>query len=603
MVCTAEGSPQPTYQWYKLGGYSPVDERYTFNDDGSELIINPCLRNDTGSYECTAVNDEGTDSTWVFLDIYYEPVSPWPNCSVDPMNNTEYLEAGYDITIVCEASGGNPYPYLVWYNGTDRLPGNYSTPSTGDDNEVTTNEYSWMLDKYDNGKYYRCHGDQAVSGQEQCYTDQLDVKYSPETPSCTDLTRDSYVEGSVITITCESTDGNPLATLRWLNETDDTVMLLTTPMPGDETSTAVYEWVVSRVDNHGSFRCEAVNLVQLDPLICTTGSVDVVFSPTSVELFGYERAVNAGDDTILTCESGTSNPKSNITWFKNNTLIVESEYEECGEEWYNAGDYYGIVTRQDIIIHLTAQHNSAVFYCSANNNIYDIVISNSNTLEVYFPPSEPDGCRTSLTGYNGYATAGGELTLTCTSCSSNPRSRIMWYVDGSEVQDGLSEPGYTHAEYNGVRTSQDLSTILSYLHHAVTVWCECVNEVYPDDSHPSDHITLDVHYGPFVTNIDETRSRANEGEIGNLTCVVDSNPDGSITWYNPEDEKIINGTEGRTIVENKDDTIRVSRLIIEDVTRADYGNYTCCAENYINTALFVIELNGLSKFIRIKIID
>lgn len=56
LTCTAEGSPAPSYTWYKDGVLIPGETR-------SYLYISEVQPEDRGSYTCRAVNSLGEDSS------------------------------------------------------------------------------------------------------------------------------------------------------------------------------------------------------------------------------------------------------------------------------------------------------------------------------------------------------------------------------------------------------------------------------------------------------------------------------------------------------------------------------------------------------------
>lgn len=52
-----------------------------------------------------------------------------------------------------------------------------------------------------------------------------------------------------------------------------------------------------------------------------------VVPPQNVVITPNDMALTAGDPTVLSCSSGSSNPVSTITWYKNNTEIRENVKE------------------------------------------------------------------------------------------------------------------------------------------------------------------------------------------------------------------------------------------------------------------------------------
>uniref|UniRef100_A0ABM0MJH0 Hemicentin-1-like n=1 Tax=Saccoglossus kowalevskii TaxID=10224 RepID=A0ABM0MJH0_SACKO len=546
LTCTTEGIPPPTVQWFKDGYLIEESERYTFSEDGTELTILNTQRVDSGVYICNVTNLVGSSSCYDLIDVWYLPNDGWPNCTVSDEPSTGYFQEGEQIVITCGATGGNPTPELYWHDDNFELMNkscfwNEQHPIY----ELTISSCTWELESSDNGRVYTCTGKSDASSETyDCDTGQLDVKYAPDSPTCNVTAENNlFKEGNEITLTCVSLDGNPLATLQWVNTSSGMVMTGTTPGPNDSESIATHSWTLSRTDNTGVYVCGATNIIQTDPLICSSGPLNVSFAAMVILLSEPNNPYKRGDYVTLTCTSSSSNPPSSIGWYRNNTLVMNSDYET--------------VVDTDHI-------------------------------------DEPFPCQTSLTGHDGHVMAGEEIILTCTSCSSNPQAELIWYVDDMEVQDGLSVPRYTHAEYNGKQTSQNLTKLMTYLDHGAVIYCEAYNPEFNEEMNSSNKTVLNVHYSPFIENTDEAVIKADVMETANLTCEVNSNPDSNITWYDSLGNEVINCTDRSIIVEIKKDTIQTSVLLITNVTYTDYGNYTCYAENYINMTYFVVYLSGTS---------
>ncbi|XP_046576744.1 contactin-like [Haliotis rubra] len=114
--CSASGSPQPKFTWYKYYGTanqsevtSSVDERYTLTN-GRLTIQNPDATLDMGMYQCTATNSIGTivsDPIQVSFGYLHE-------FSNDPPGfQYAALYQGADIT--CKVPTYNPALTYQWY--------------------------------------------------------------------------------------------------------------------------------------------------------------------------------------------------------------------------------------------------------------------------------------------------------------------------------------------------------------------------------------------------------------------------------------------------------------------------------------------------------
>ncbi|XP_077870525.1 neural cell adhesion molecule 2-like, partial [Saccoglossus kowalevskii] len=324
LTCTTEGIPPPTVQWFKDGYHIEESERYTFSEDGTELTILNTHRYDSGVYICHVTNLVGSSSCFELIDVWYLPYIGWPNCSVSDEPSPGYFQEGDQIVIICGASGGNPTPELYWHDDNFELLDksciwNKQQPIY----ELTISLCTWELESSDNERVYTCTGKSDASSETyDCDTGQLDVKYAPDSPMCNMTVENNFFkEGNEITLICISLDGNPLATLQWVNTSSGMVITGSTPEPGD------------------------------------IAAMDILLSEPNNP---YKR----GEYITLTCTSSSSNPPSSIGWYRNNTLVMDSEYETVVDTYYIDGEFGGTLTQVDLEIYLTLNTIAHVYQCA-----------------------------------------------------------------------------------------------------------------------------------------------------------------------------------------------------------------------------------------------
>ncbi|XP_070547336.1 nephrin-like [Ptychodera flava] len=528
------------------------------------------------------------------MDVQYLPDNGWPECMVAYYASENEPKAGDRAEITCTATDGNPFPNLVWYNGSDVLDGTYTTPE-GEDDKITSNVFEWLLTAYDNGKNYQCIGEhQLLTMPRTCDTGVLDIKFSPTLQTCTKNNGDTFDETDDFVITCES-DGNPLATLQWINESSSEVMQETTFYQGG-TAINEHSWSLTRGDNQVSFKCNSFNDVENDILTCSTGPIMVHFAPLSVSLYGYTETIKKGEFLELSCVTGSSNPQSTVSWYKNNQLISEGDHEEIQEEIITYGEFSGKITEGGLHFEMLASHNQNEFFCKASRNGYSNEhLSASITTKVFFPPSEPDGCITSLTGYSTPVVEGDDLVLTCTSCSGNPTPIIEWFREDNLNTNGLSDVYHLPGEYHGETGVQNLTLHVTYQHHGQRIRCESYNEKFEteNDRVLSEEIKLDVQYAPFVENEEiNQRYTVNLTDNAELRCEINCNPEVEITWFDIYDEAISNRTGKFLIDKTTSVTVTTGILTILNVSETDFGDYRCHAINNIDDINFTIHLSG-----------
>ncbi|XP_027029783.2 neural cell adhesion molecule 1b isoform X4 [Tachysurus fulvidraco] len=117
LACDADGFPEPTITWTR----SPRSEvllesgnKYSFNDDGSEITIMDVKKLDEGDYTCIARNKAGTSEEEVSLQVFVKP-------KITFLENQTTTEMEEQIRLTCEATG-DPTPSITWSFGEHIFP-------------------------------------------------------------------------------------------------------------------------------------------------------------------------------------------------------------------------------------------------------------------------------------------------------------------------------------------------------------------------------------------------------------------------------------------------------------------------------------------------
>ena len=137
LECRASGFPEPTYQWFKVGG--ELSGNVT-GDNTSRLRFNPVYYGDEGDYFCqvTSGNITINSSTatlagraifhlLLFIIILSPAVSPKGTVVISPANGS--FSVGNDGNLTCSAMGG-PRNMFQWYKNGNKLEGENSTVLT-----------------------------------------------------------------------------------------------------------------------------------------------------------------------------------------------------------------------------------------------------------------------------------------------------------------------------------------------------------------------------------------------------------------------------------------------------------------------------------------
>jgi len=86
--------------------------------------------------------------------------------------------------------------------------------------------------------------------------------------------------------------------------------------------------------------------------------------------------------------------------------------------------------------------------------------------------------------------AGETLSITCSSSTSNPASRLSWWKDGDQVFDGVDDGGTLPAEYGGWSTVSRLVMTPGVEDDGEIYACRATNTLL--DEAVSDAVTLNV---------------------------------------------------------------------------------------------------------------
>ncbi|KAK2532807.1 Ncam1 [Columba guinea] len=116
LACDADGFPEPTVTWTKDG--EPIEQeddedKYSFNYDGSELIIKKVDKSDEAEYICIAENKAGEQDATIHLKVFAKP-------KITYVENKTAMELEDQITLTCEASG-DPIPSITWRTSTRNI--------------------------------------------------------------------------------------------------------------------------------------------------------------------------------------------------------------------------------------------------------------------------------------------------------------------------------------------------------------------------------------------------------------------------------------------------------------------------------------------------
>ncbi|XP_036253233.1 neural cell adhesion molecule 1 isoform X3 [Molothrus ater] len=312
LACDADGFPEPTVSWTKDG--EPVeeeeeeeeDDKYSFNSDGSELVIHRVDKSDEAEYICIAENKAGEADATIHLKVFAKP-------KITYVENKTAMELEDQITLTCEASG-DPIPSITWRSSSRNISSeekaSWTRPEKQEtlDGRIVVRSHARVSSltlkdiQYTDAGEYICTASNTIGQDSQAM--YLEVQYAPKLQGPVAV----YTwEGNQVNITCE-VFAYPSAVISWFRDGQllpssnySNIKIYNTP------SASYLEVTPDSENDFGNYNCTAVNrigqessefiLVQADtPSSPSIGRVEPYSSSAQVE---FEEPEATGGVPIL----------------------------------------------------------------------------------------------------------------------------------------------------------------------------------------------------------------------------------------------------------------------------------------------------------------
>ncbi|KAM8989501.1 neural cell adhesion molecule 1 isoform 4-T4 [Ara ararauna] len=253
LACDADGFPEPTMTWTKDG--EPIEEaddeeKYSFNYDGSELIIKKVDKSDEAEYICIAENKAGEQDATIHLKVFAKP-------KITYVENKTAMELEDQITLTCEASG-DPIPSITWRTSTRNISNEEKTL----DGRIIVRSHARVSSltlkdiQYTDAGEYVCTASNTIGQDSQAM--YLEVQYAPKLQGPVAV----YTwEGNQVNITCE-VFAYPSAVISWFRDGQllpssnySNIKIYNTP------SASYLEVTPDSENDFGNYNCTAVNRI------------------------------------------------------------------------------------------------------------------------------------------------------------------------------------------------------------------------------------------------------------------------------------------------------------------------------------------------------
>uniref|UniRef100_A0A8C8BK34 Neural cell adhesion molecule 1 n=1 Tax=Otus sunia TaxID=257818 RepID=A0A8C8BK34_9STRI len=253
LACDADGFPEPTVTWTKDGEQieeADDEEKYSFNYDGSELIIKKVDKSDEAEYICIAENKAGEQDATIHLKVFAKP-------KITYVENKTAMELEDQITLTCEASG-DPIPSITWRTSTRNISSEEKTL----DGRIVVRSHARVSSltlkeiQYTDAGEYVCTASNTIGQDSQAM--YLEVQYAPKLQGPVAV----YTwEGNQVNITCE-VFAYPSAVISWFRDGQllpssnySNIKIYNTP------SASYLEVTPDSENDFGNYNCTAVNRI------------------------------------------------------------------------------------------------------------------------------------------------------------------------------------------------------------------------------------------------------------------------------------------------------------------------------------------------------
>ncbi|XP_076745519.1 neural cell adhesion molecule 1a isoform X8 [Maylandia zebra] len=260
LACDADGFPEPTVTWAHNGVVLEDGDKYSLNEDGSELLIKHVTKVDEGDYTCIAKNKAGEKAEEVSLSVFVQP-------NITYLSNQTASEFDDQVTLTCQASG-DPTPTISWSFGnkvfTEGEQASWTRPDTYEslDRNVVVRSHARVSSltlknvQFTYAGQYLCTASNSI-GQDARHM-YLEVRYTPKILGSVTV----YTwEGNPANISCE-VEAHPGASVVWFRDGFQLPTANSTNMKIYNTPSVSYlEITPDSQNDFGSYNCTATNVM------------------------------------------------------------------------------------------------------------------------------------------------------------------------------------------------------------------------------------------------------------------------------------------------------------------------------------------------------
>ncbi|XP_058655836.1 neural cell adhesion molecule 1b isoform X7 [Onychostoma macrolepis] len=277
LACDADGFPEPMVTWARNNVPLESGDKYSFNEDGSEMTILDVTKLDEGDYTCIAKNKAGESEQELSLKVFVQPKITY----LESQTTTEMDE---QVTLTCEATG-DPTPTITWSFGTRVFTEGEQNPD-GDvlvRSDARVSSLTLKYAQYTDAGEYLCTARNAIG--ETAQPVYLEVRYAPKILGSVTV----YTwEGNPANISCEVLAHPSDVSITWQrdgfqlpNANTSNIKIYNTP------SASYLEVNPESQSDFGNYNCSASNEIGTESKEFIVIPADVPSAPSITQVQPY----------------------------------------------------------------------------------------------------------------------------------------------------------------------------------------------------------------------------------------------------------------------------------------------------------------------------
>ncbi|XP_072317579.1 nephrin [Eucyclogobius newberryi] len=544
-VCQS-GNPRANLQWTKDGEVllKTWEEDAVAHMSRSILYLKIRPADNQAVLSCESVNLVSEDplSTSRTLTVIFDPAKVKLVGSFHSIENEE-------LNLSCFATSSNPPVEIRWWLGNRELNSTAVIMEEGENGGMTTlSNLTYQVSKQDNGMKLSCVAFNRGTKVSKTQNAEIYVYYPPQKVWIEGPSQDVPLHaGTKVQLVCFSAGGNPPGNLHWYKNGMSVPNAFRSTL-FDKGVTRELSLVLSASDNMAVYHCDATN--EAEKTISAQIRLQVLFPAVSMKITANSDQFYRGQTVALECNSGSSNPKSNISW------SLGTQRFQGVDQPHRKAEYGGFSVSSLLSLNASSQFHNQRVICQSYSAKLPEGARTFFKLNVLYPPEFSPDQPTQI------QVVEDDMATIPLLVSANPEEvSCIWKHSRKNLVKERDVRFHWSNEFTLVIENVTRKEAGSYQ-------IECTNEEGVSHS----MILLDVLYAPSV-KAEKEPVYVNLGATADLICVADANPiiSDMFTWKWLGEEEVEMGEE----IQQDESGL----LTIHGVTRKHAGFYQCIANN------------------------